>query len=183
MWIIFKLWCTVIGNVNKFTWVFEWWKSVLYILLILFIHLYGFRSGVGPHICDWPVPHLTCLRPVHRTFFQTLLHISSNPKTSFANFIRFWYTCFDLTWSSSVFHFASIYMCPIRLILAHFSVIWLNKTHMSTSCQTVLRSTQAVILRSFLWPSGTLKTAACPFAWLKSLWCSIMRHTKKKENV
>lgn len=38
-------------------------KSVLHVLLILFIYLYGFLGEVSPHICDWSRSHLNSLRP------------------------------------------------------------------------------------------------------------------------
>jgi hypothetical protein len=38
-------------------------SEMLKYLLNIFIYLYGFRSGVRPHICDWPGLHLASLRP------------------------------------------------------------------------------------------------------------------------
>lgn len=56
----------VIGNVNNLhtlKFLINGEESVFHDLLILFTYLYGFWNGVGPHICDWPWPHHTSLRP------------------------------------------------------------------------------------------------------------------------
>jgi hypothetical protein len=42
---------------------FDIQSDYLKYLLWIIIYLYGFRSGMGLHICEWPGFRLTSLRP------------------------------------------------------------------------------------------------------------------------